>query len=382
LELARKLVRGRTPDQQTLDALTVMPASRLGILTAGGDCAGLNAVIRGFVCAAAERNLEVVGFNEGYEGLLQPSAGRVLTPANTRGIESTGGSILGATNKGRFQTRRTPGGQFVLPDPLLRAARQTLEQNRVGALVVLGGDGSLRTALHLARAGMPVIGVPKTIDNDLESTDVTFGFDTAVNRIAEAVANLRTTAESHRRVLVLEVMGRHSGWLALHGAVAGGAEIALIPELPFDGDRLTKFIKDGERRGQRSLVAVVAEGARAKTGRQIRRQTSTGDSRLGGIGAYVESLIATRTGRETRSCVLGHLQRGGSPGAFDRVIGQQFGVRAVELAADGMFGRMVSYRFGSVTDVALADAVNRRRVVSEESQILRHARALGTFLGE
>ena len=359
-----------------------MPASRLGILTAGGDCAGLNAVIRGFVCAAAERNLEVVGFNEGYEGLLQPSAGRVLTPANTRGIESTGGSILGATNKGRFQTRRTPGGQFVLPEPLLRAARQTLEQNRVGALVVLGGDGSLRTALHLARAGMPVIGVPKTIDNDLESTDVTFGFDTAVNRIAEAVANLRTTAESHRRVLVLEVMGRHSGWLALHGAVAGGAEIALIPELPFDGDRLTKFIKDGERRGQRSLVAVVAEGARAKTGRQIRRQTSTGDSRLGGIGAYVESLIATRTGRETRSCVLGHLQRGGSPGAFDRVIGQQFGVRAVELATDGMFGRMVSYRFGSVTDVALADAVNRRRVVSEDSQILRHARALGIFLGE
>ena len=267
-----------------------MPASRLGILTAGGDCAGLNAVIRGFVCAAAERNLEVVGFNEGYEGLLQPSAGRVLTPANTRGIESTGGSILGATNKGRFQTRRTPGGQFVLPDPLLRAARQTLEQNRVGALVVLGGDGSLRTALHLARAGMPVIGVPKTIENDLESTDVTFGFDTAVNRIAEAVANLRTTAESHRRVLVLEVMGRHSGWLALHGAVAGGAEIALIPELPFDGDRLTKFIKDGERRGQRSLVAVVAEGARAKPD-----DKSDGRRRLVTAVSVVSALTSSRS---------------------------------------------------------------------------------------
>ena len=359
-----------------------MPASRLGILTAGGDCAGLNAVIRGFVCAAAERGLEVVGFPEGYEGLLNAPAARVLTPANTRGIESTGGSILGATNKGRFQTRRGPNGQVILPEPLVRAARQTLEQNRAGALVVLGGDGSLRTALQLARAGLPVIGVPKTIDNDLDSTDVTFGFDTAVTRIAEAVANLRTTAESHRRVLVLEVMGRHTGWLALHGAVAGGAEIALLPELPFDGDRLAKFVKDAERRGQRSLVAVVAEGARAKTGRQIRRQTATGDSRLGGIGSYVESLIAARTGRETRSCVLGHLQRGGPPGSFDRVIGQQFGVRAVELAADGMFGRMVSYRFGSVTDVALADAVNRRRTVSEESQILRHARALGIFLGE
>jgi 6-phosphofructokinase 1 len=359
-----------------------MPAARLGILTAGGDCAGLNAVIRGVVCAAAERNMEVIGFPEGYEGLLNPSGARQLTATGTRGIEAIGGTVLGATNKGRFQTRRGAGGQITLPDPLLRAARQTLEQNRIGALIVLGGDGSLRTALHLARAGLPVIGVPKTIDNDLESTDVTFGFDTAVTRIAEAVANLRTTADSHRRVMILEVMGRHTGWLALHGAVAGGAEIALIPEVPFDGDRLAKFVKESERRGHRSLVAVVAEGARAKTGRQIRRQTSTGDSRLGGIGAYVESLIATRTGRETRSCVLGHLQRGGAPGAFDRVIGQQFGVRAVELAADGMFGRMVSYRFGSVTDVALADAVNRRRTVSPDHQILRHARALGLFLGD
>ena len=359
-----------------------MPASRLGILTAGGDCAGLNAVIRGLVCAANARNLEVVGFPEGYEGLLHPAGARLLTPANTHGIEATGGSILGTTNKGRFQTRRGPAGQTILPEPLVRATRQALEQNRVGALVILGGDGSLRTALQLARAGISVIGVPKTIDNDLDSTDVTFGFDTAVTRIAEAVANLRTTAESHRRIMVLEVMGRHTGWLALHGAVAGGAEIALLPEWPFDGDRLARFIKESERRGQRSMIAVVAEGARAKAGRQIRRQTSTGDSRLGGIGAYVESLIAARTGRETRSCVLGHLQRGGAPGAFDRVIGQQFGVRAVELAADGMFGRMVSYRFGLVTDVALADAVNRPRTVSEESQILRHARALGIFLGE
>jgi 6-phosphofructokinase len=376
------LVRPGTPGEQAVHPLKRMPASRLGILTAGGDCPGLNAVIRGIVCAAAGRGLEVVGFAEGYEGLLAPASARVLTPANTRGIEATGGSLLGATNKGRFTTRRGPGGQAALPEPLVRAARQALEQNRAGALIVLGGDGSLRTALQLARAGLPVIGVPKTIDNDLESTDVTFGFDTAVARIAEAAANLRTTAESHRRVLVLEVMGRHTGWLALHGAVAGGADLALIPELPFDGDLLAKFVKETDRRGQRSLVAVVAEGARAKTGRQIRRQTSTGDSRLGGIASYVESLVAARTGRETRSCVLGHLQRGGAPGAFDRVLGQQFGVRAVELAADGMFGRMVSYRFGSVTDVALADAVNRRRTVSPDSQILRHARALGIFLGE
>ncbi|MBU3665357.1 MAG: ATP-dependent 6-phosphofructokinase [Chthoniobacterales bacterium] len=359
-----------------------MPSSRLGIITAGGDCPGLNAVIRGIVCAAAQRDTEVVGFAEGYEGLLDPSCARLLTPANTRGIESQGGTILGSTNKGRFQLRRGPAGEPVLPDALLRATRHAMEQQRAAALIVMGGDGSLRTALHLSRAGIRVLGVPKTIDNDLDSTDVTFGFDTAVARVAEAVGELRTTAESHRRVMVVEVMGRQSGWLALHGAVAGGADLVLLPEIPFDGDNIVKFIKESERRGQRSVIAVVAEGARAKSGRQIRRQTSTGDSRLGGIGNYVESLVAARTGRETRCCALGHLQRGGTPTAFDRVLGQQFGVRAVELAADGMFGRMVSYRFGGVTDVALADAVNRRRTVTPDSQILRHARGLGICLGE
>ena len=358
-----------------------MPSPRIGILTAGGDCAGLNAVIRGIVGAASGRNIDVVGYAEGYEGLLNPQTARILSAEETRGIEAEGGSIIGSTNKGRFQLRRGPDGSSTLPEPLIRATRTAMDQQKVGALVVMGGDGSLRTGLHLSRAGLCVIGVPKTIDNDIDSTDVTFGFDTAVARVAEAVQNLRTTAETHRRVIVLEVMGRHSGWLALHGAVAGGAEAALIPEIPFDGDQLTRFVKDVERRGLRSCVIVVAEGARAKAGRQMRRQTASGENRLGGIGGYVESVVA-RSGRETRCCVLGHLQRGGSPTAFDRVLGQQFGVRAVELVADGMFGRMVSYRFGSVTDVALADAVNRRRSVSPDSQILRHARALGLFLGD
>lgn len=359
-----------------------MPATRLGILTAGGDCAGLNAVIRGVVAAASQRQMEVIGFSEGYEGLLNPQTARVLSPEETRGIEAEGGTIVGTTNKGRFQLRRGSDGGSSLPDSLVRAARAALEQHRAGALLVMGGDGSLRTALHLTRAGLHVIGIPKTIDNDLDSTDVTFGFDTAVSRVAEAVQNLRTTAESHRRVIVLEVMGRHTGWLALHGAVAGGADAVLIPEVPFDGELLTRFVKDAERRGQRSTIIVAAEGSRAKSGRQIRRQTASGEDRLGGIGSYVESLAANRTGRETRCCVLGHLQRGGAPTAFDRVLGQQFGVRALELCADGMFGRMVSYRFGSVTDVALADAVNRRRNVSPDAQILRHARALGLFLGD
>lgn len=358
-----------------------MPAARIGILTAGGDCAGLNAVIRGIVSAAAGRGNDVVGFTEGYEGLLNPNTARLLGTEETRGIEAEGGSIIGSTNKGRFQLRRGADGSSALPEPLIRAARAAMEQQKAGALVVMGGDGSLRTALHLSRAGLRVIGVPKTIDNDIDSTDVTFGFDTAVARVAEAVRNLRTTAETHRRVIVLEVMGRHSGWLALHGAVAGGADAALVPEIPFDSDLLARQAKESERRGLRSSVIVVAEGARAKTGRQMRRQTASGENRLGGIGGYVESVVA-RTGRETRCCVLGHLQRGGAPTAFDCVLGQQFGVRAVELLADGMFGRMVSYRFGSVTDVALADAVNRRRCLSPESQILRHARALGLFLGD
>ena len=359
-----------------------MPPTRLGIITAGGDCAGLNAVIRGIVCAAAGRGMEVVGFHEGYEGLLSPAEARVLDPENTRGIASEGGTILGTTNQGRFRPRRTASGENILPEPLVRTARQTLEQKRIDALIVMGGDGSLRTALQLARAGFRVIGVPKTIDNDLDSTDVTFGFDTAVSRVSSALDDLRTTASSHRRVMVVEVMGRHTGWLALHGGVAGGAEVVLIPEIPYDPDRLVKFVKDSERQGRRSLLITVAEGARARAGRQIRKPAGAGESRLGGIGAHVGSLIAARTGRETRNCVLGHLQRGGSPTAFDRVLGQQFGVRAVELAADGMFGRMVSYRFGTISDVALADAVNRRRAVQSDSQILRHARSLGVYLGE
>lgn len=359
-----------------------MPSRRIGVLTAGGDCPGLNAVIRGIVCTAAGRGIEVVGYCEGYEGLLNPSSARVLTPAGTEGIESSGGTILGTTNKGRFLSRPGAGGKMVLPESMIRAARAALEQQKAEALVVLGGDGSLRTALQLARAGLPLIGVPKTIDNDLDSTDVTFGFDTAAARVADAVVQLRTSAASHRRVLVVEVMGRHTGWIALHGGLGGGAEAILIPEIPFDPEKLARFLKDAERRGARSTIIVVAEGARPRAGRPIRRQTASGDFRLGGISSYVESLVAARTGRESRACVLGHLQRGGPPTAFDRMLGLQFGVRAVDLACDGMFGRMVSYRFGQVSDVALADAVNRRRQIVPETQVLRHARALGVCFGD
>ncbi len=355
-----------------------MPARRIGILTAGGDCPGLNAVIRGVVAAAATRGIEVTGFCEGYEGLLNPQTARALTPAGTEDILAQGGTILGTTNKGRFLSRPVAGGKMTLPEPMIRAARHALELHKAEALVVLGGDGSLRTALQLSRAGLPVIGIPKTIDNDLESTDVTFGFDTAVNRVADTLVQLRTSAASHRRVMIVEVMGRHTGWIALQGGLAGGAEIILLPEIPFDPERLVRLLKEAERRGARSTLIVAAEGSRPKSGRQIRRQTASGEYRLGGIGAYVESLIAPRTTRETRVCVPGHLQRGGPPSAFDRALGLQFGVRAVDLVHDGMFGRMVSYRFGMVTDVALADAVNRRRQVHPECQMLKHARALGT----
>ena len=358
-----------------------MGRKRLGILTAGGDCAGLNAVISGVVRTAAIHDLEVIGFAEGYEGLLHPSTARLLSQEETRGIELTGGTILGSTNKGKFQSRRGADGTLALPESLIRAARHSLDHHRVDGLIVLGGDGSLRTALQLSKSGINIIGVPKTIDNDIDATDVAFGFDTAVSRVAEAVTNLRSTAESHRRILILEVMGRHTGWLALHGAIAGGADIALIPEVPLDSERLTQFIKKSEREGHRSLVMVIAEGTRAKSGNQIRQKTSAGDSRLGGVGHHLESLVARCTGRETRCTVLGHLQRGGTPGAFDRILGQQFGVHAVALAADGKYGRMVSYRSGEVTEVALADAVNHRRNITPQSQILGHARALGIFLG-
>src|SRR5471032_2603968 len=287
---------------------------RIGVLTSGGDCPGLNAVIRATVASAHTLGWEVLGFIDGYEGLLSPVNYKILTLENTQGITSVGGTIIGTTNKGRFVAKQGHGEKAMIPQAIIDEAKKTLEDLGVRALVCIGGDGSLTTADQLFENGVPVVGVPKTIDNDLSATATTFGFDSAVQCVADALDRLHTTAASHKRVMVLEVMGRYAGWIALHGGLAGSADSILIPEIPFDYERLAAFVDKRMGGGADSTLIVVAEGARAE-GADFATQhvDGKGEARLGGIGSRVADEIAARTGRETRYLVLGHLQRGGAP---------------------------------------------------------------------
>jgi len=268
--------------------------------------------------------------------------------------------VLGSTNKGRFQTRRGAGGQITLPDPLLRTARQTLEQNRIGALIVLGGDGSLRTALHLARAGLPVIGVPKTIDNDLESTDVTFGFDTAINIVVDSVEKLRTTTASHRRIMVVETMGRHAGWIACFSGIAVGADYIMVPEVPVDIDHCCDVLKKRLDDGKKYAIVVVSEGAKMPNRKEVTTSAETdafGHVRLGGIGQIVAEKIEERLQRETRSVTLGHIQRGGPPSAYDRVLATRLGLAAGDLVLKKRFGTMVALSGTKIIETTLKAGV-------------------------
>ncbi len=317
---------------------------RIGVLTSGGDCPGLNAVLRGVVLAAEKLGWDVVGFRDGFEGLLPPGNHMILDRKSTDGIMALGGTIIGTTNRGHFVAKTGAGDRTVAPAHVIADAKKILGELQVKALIIIGGDGSLVTALQLQEAGINCIGVPKTIDNDLEATAITFGFDSAVDVVVDALDRLHTTATSHRRVMVVEVMGRHTGWIALHGGIAGGADVILIPEIPFDYDKIASAIKAREAAGYLGTVVVVAEGARPKRGEQIKRDVEAGEFRLGGIGEIVAHEIARRTGKETRCCVLGHLQRGGAPTTLDRILATRFGVKAVQLANEGHFGSMVSYQ--------------------------------------
>jgi len=355
---------------------------RIGILNSGGDCPGLNAVIHGVVGAASQLGWEVVGFRDGFEGLLPPGDFTILKPEDTVGILKLGGTILGTTNKGHFGAKVGVGDIALVPHEIVAQAKQTTEQLGIEGLVIVGGDGTLTTALQLYREGWPVVGVPKTIDNDLRATAMTFGFDSAVVTVVDALDRLHTTAASHKRVMVLEVMGRHAGWIALHGGFAGGASIILIPEIPFDLDRVAEAILRREAAGLHSTQVVVAEGARPKDGRQMLHVTGSGEYKLGGMGEQVAREIAKRTGKETRTCVLGHVQRGGAPTTKDRILGTQFGVKAVELIQQGKFGHMVSYQNFVVTEVSISEAVHRLRLVKPDSQMVQMARAVGITFGD
>jgi phosphofructokinase-like protein len=356
---------------------------RIGILNSGGDCPGLNAVIHGVVGAAHQIGWEVIGFKDGFEGLLPPGDYRLLTPDDTIGILKLGGTILGSTNKGHFSAKIGTGDVAEIPSEIIDRARRTIDQLEIQALIVVGGDGSLTTGLQLFRQGWPIIGVPKTIDNDLSATAMTFGFDSAVTTVVDALDRLNTTAESHKRVMVLEVMGRHAGWIALWGGIAGGANVILIPEISFSLEKIAEFIKNRDAKGQHATLVVVAEGAKMPDGDVVAIDNHCpGEIRLGGIGEQIAIRLQELTKKETRATTLGHLQRGGSPTAFDRILGMRFGVMAVNLARQKAFGRMVSYESYHVDSVTIEEAVNKLRLVDPHGEVVQVARAVGICMGD
>ncbi len=334
---------------------------RIGLLTGGGDCPGLNAVIRAVVRKGIDAHGdELVGFRDGWRGVLDDVSDE-LTLESTRGILPRGGTILGSS---RTNPAKREGGSELV--------RQTLDRHRLDGLIAIGGEDTLGAANRLSRAGVNVIGVPKTIDNDLGATDVTFGFDTALQVATEAIDRLHTTAESHHRILVVEVMGRSAGWIALHSGVAGGADVILIPEIPFDIDEVCRLIGRRHARGRYFSIVVAAEGATPKEGTM---SISTGEldefghPRLGGIGQRLEREIERRTGFETRATVLGHVQRGGTPTAFDRVLATRLGLAAIDAAHDSRWGSMAALRATEIELVPLAEAVAEvRRVPVREYQ--------------
>lgn len=356
---------------------------RIGVLTTGGDCPGLNAVIRGVVRAAENLDYEVIGFRDGFEGLL-PEGGNymVLNDANTAGIMAQGGTIIGTTNKGNFISKVGKGDITQIKAEVMERARSVIRCLGIEGLVVIGGDGSMTTAHQLFEGGFNVVGVPKSIDNDLEATARTFGFDSAVACVCDALDRLHTTAKSHRRVMVVEVMGRHAGWIALHGGFAGAADVILIPEIPFNSEKVAEAVMAREKAGHYSSMVVVAEGATPVDGGQFMRDAETsGEVRLGGIGEAVARDIATRTGKETRTCVLGHLQRGGAPTTLDRILGTRFGIKAVELIEQGLFGTMVSYQNYCVRHVPMSDAVHKLRLVEPNCEMVEAACSVGVSFG-
>lgn len=358
-------------------------SKRIGILTAGGDCPGLNAVIRGVVKSAERHGYDVVGFLRGYEGLCDPVCFVPLRQKNTTGILSQGGTILGSTNKGRFVATVGVEDRVDLDPVLLASVRTTVEQLGLSGLICVGGDGSLAIAQQFHEYGIPVVAVPKTIDNDLSSTAFTFGFDSAVTCATDALDRLHTTAASHERIMVLEVMGRHAGWVALYAGIAGGGDVILIPEISWNFENVCQKILERDQRGKRFTLIVVAEGAQLPDGGLVTQERRREDrqTRLGGIGNVVAAEIQQRLGRETRVVVLGHLQRGGPPTTFDRVLATQFGAHAVRLIIEERFGEMVCYDPPAMLSVPILDAIRLSRVSSQSSAV-QAARALGISFGD
>ena len=351
-------------------------------MTGGGDAPGLNAVIRAVVKSAANSGCETIGLEDGFDGLLERDRWRTLTPADVTGILRIGGTILGTANRGNpfVKAVETSDGPRQYTDRCV----EIFEDLELDSLVVIGGDGTLAIAYEFYKRGIPIVGVPKTIDNDIVETTNTFGFDTAVSFATDAVDRLHTTAEAHHRVMVVEVMGRYAGWIALYAGMAGGADVILIPEIPFDLEKVGARIRERDDFGARFSIVVVAEGAKPVGGAVTVAKKASGEyvERLGGVGAAVATQLERMTGKETRYVVLGHLQRGGTPTSFDRMLATRFGAHAMELTLQGKFGTMVAFRPPDVMEVPLERVVGRTRTIPLDFDVLRAARAMKISLGD
>ncbi len=376
----------------------------IAILTAGGDCPGINAVIRAVAKTAMnDFGMDVIGVEDGFLGLIE-GRWRELAYNDVSGIITLGGTILGTSNKAepfRFPVEETAGSagssgreadstetRGVADRPQFRDVSDTamkhFDEMGASTLVAIGGDGTLNISYKLNQKGLPVIGIPKTIDNDVDCTDFTFGFDSAAATAAEAIDKLHTTAQSHHRVMIVEVMGRYVGWLALYSGVAGGGDIILIPEVPFDIEVICQRVLERSRKGKRFSIVVVAEGAKSTGGDLVVRKVvkdSPDPVRLGGIAEVLAGQIEKRTGLETRVTVLGHLQRGGTPTVFDRVLATRFGSEAAKLAYQDGAGIMVAFRCGDIVTVELKDAIAKLKSVPPDHQIVRSAVSVGTSFG-
>jgi ATP-dependent phosphofructokinase / diphosphate-dependent phosphofructokinase len=356
--------------------------NHIGVLTGGGDAPGLNAVIRAVVKSAHNSGISVLGIEDSFDGLIFPEKSRPLGPRDVTGILRLGGTILGTVNRGNpfLKPIVTDEGTFDYSDRVL----EMFQKLGLDALVCIGGDGTLQISYEFHKRGIPLVCVPKTIDNDIPGTTSCFGFDTAVSFATDAIDRLHTTAEAHRRIIVVEVMGRYAGWIALQAGVAGGADVILIPEIPYDLERVAECIQARDRWGARFSIVVIAEGAHPIHGQMSIIEAAHGGAaeRLGGAGMKCAAVLEQMTGKETRYVVLGHLQRGGAPTAFDRTLATRFGGKAVELLKAGQFGKMVANHPPDIVPLPLGEVVGKTKTVPLDSDLLITARALGVSFGD
>ena len=358
---------------------------KIAILTGGGDCPGINAVIRATTKKAIlDYDMEVIGIEDGYDGVIN-NRYRELLFKDVSGIITQGGTILGTSNIANPYRHAVKNGDRIEFHDVSRSTIANIKKMGLDCLVSIGGDGTLSIAYRLFKDGIPVVGIPKTIDNDLRGTDITFGFDSAVSIATEAIDRIHSTAQSHHRVMIIEVMGRNAGWIALHSGVAGGGDIILIPEIPFTTETVVKKVKKRSQSGNRFSIIVVAEGAKPEGGNvvvQRRIEESTDPIRLGGIGVVLGAEIEKATGIETRTVTLGHLQRGGTPTPFDRVLATRLGAKAIDMVVNKQFGCMVGVDGSSLVEVTLEEVAKGPRTIPPDHRLIGAARSVGTCFGD